>query len=196
MESAVAEHIFEPFFPTRQPGKGTGLGLAIVHAIVTAGNGLINVDSVPGHGAMFEIFFPRLEEEIDAVPIFNDRDLLAVDRPLTLLLVDSQPQVRHLLHDCLRSSGYELLEAADSEQALIVASLHDGPIDLLVTGISMARLDGPRLAMRLAEVRPQTKVLLMADQPDDVSPHDVDVSLIRKPFTKEALLDCIKQILN
>ncbi len=62
MESEVAEHMFEPFFTTKKPGVGTGLGLAVVHAIVSAGDGLINVDSKPGVGTLFEVFLPRLDE--------------------------------------------------------------------------------------------------------------------------------------
>jgi PAS domain S-box-containing protein len=193
MDSHVAEHIFEPFFTTKE-GKGTGLGLAIVHAIVTAGNGLINVDSKPGGGALFEIFFPRLEEP-RAVPVTKHRAALQSDRASTVLLVDPQPEVRKLVHNCLQSGGYDLLEAEDSEEALIIASLHDGPIDLVVTDVSMASMEGPKLGMRLAEVRPQTKVLLMSDQAENFSPENVDVSLIRKPFTKEALLDRVKEIL-
>jgi two-component system cell cycle sensor histidine kinase/response regulator CckA len=62
MESEVAEHMFEPFFTSKKPGLGTGLGLAVVHAIVSAGDGLINVDSKPGAGSLFEIFLPRWSE--------------------------------------------------------------------------------------------------------------------------------------
>ena len=193
MESEVAEHIFEPFFTTRE-GTGSGLGLAIVHAIVTAGNGFINIDSRPGGGALFEIFFPRLEEARSPRTSRNRGALIAA-RTSTVLLVDPQPEVRRLLHSCLESGGYDLLVAEDSDEALIIASLHDGPIDLLVTDVSLASLDGPRLGMRLAEVRPQTKVLLMSDRPEGSSPENVDMCLIRKPVTKKALLDRVKQIL-
>ena len=82
------------------------------------------------------------------------------------------------------------------EEALVIASLHDGPIDLLVTDVSTATMESPKLGMRLAEVRPQTKVLLMSDQPEFSSENDPAVSLIQKPFTKDALLDRIKKILN
>ena len=196
MDSEVAEHIFEPFFTTKERGNGTGLGLAIVHAIVTAGNGLINVDSRPGQGALFEIFFPRLETVPAVVPILNGRHSHAAGRPRTVLLVDPQPEVRRLLSNCLETSGYDLLEAESSDEALVIASLHDGPIDLLVAGVDLANLEAPRFGMRLAEVRPQTKVLLMSDHPEEDASQAVDVSTIRKPFTKAALLDRVKQILN
>ena len=60
MDREVADHIFEPFFSTKEPHEGAGLGLAIVHAIVSAGDGLINVESKPGAGAQFEIFLPAI----------------------------------------------------------------------------------------------------------------------------------------
>lgn len=197
MDSEVAEHIFEPFFTTKERGKGTGLGLAIVHAIVTAGDGLITVDSKPGAGALFEIFFPRLEEPRSVVPISGVRAKPGSNRASTVLLVDSQPEVRRLLHNCLETSGYDLLDAESGEEALVIASLHDGPIDLLVTDAATASLDSPKLGVRLAEVRPQTKVLLMSEYPERFFSHDeMDVSLIRKPFTKETLLERVKEILN
>lgn len=63
MDSEVAEHLFEPFFTSKKREVGKGLGLAVVHAVVTAADGLINVDSTPGAGSLFEIFLPRWKEE-------------------------------------------------------------------------------------------------------------------------------------
>jgi signal transduction histidine kinase len=63
MDSEVAEHLFEPFFTSKKREVGKGLGLAVVHAVVTAADGLINVDSTPGAGSLLEIFLPRWKEE-------------------------------------------------------------------------------------------------------------------------------------
>jgi signal transduction histidine kinase len=63
MDSEIAEHLFEPFFTSKKREVGKGLGLAVVHAVVTAADGLINVDSSPGAGSLFEIFLPRWESE-------------------------------------------------------------------------------------------------------------------------------------
>jgi PAS domain S-box-containing protein len=63
MDSEIAEHLFEPFFTNKKREVGKGLGLAVVHAVVTAADGLINVDSSPGAGSLFEIFLPRWENE-------------------------------------------------------------------------------------------------------------------------------------
>jgi two-component system cell cycle sensor histidine kinase/response regulator CckA len=60
MDSETAEHLFEPFFTSKRRGAGKGLGLAVVHAMVSAADGLINVDSNPGAGSLFEIFLPRV----------------------------------------------------------------------------------------------------------------------------------------
>jgi signal transduction histidine kinase len=63
MDSEVAEHLFEPFFTSKKREVGKGLGLAVVHAVVTAADGLINVDSSPGAGSLFEIFLPLWKNE-------------------------------------------------------------------------------------------------------------------------------------
>ncbi|MCP4043883.1 MAG: hypothetical protein GY731_18325, partial [Gammaproteobacteria bacterium] len=57
--AADREHVFEPFFTTREVGQGTGLGLAMVYGIVTGYRGAVTVDSVPGQGSTFKVYLPR-----------------------------------------------------------------------------------------------------------------------------------------
>jgi two-component system, cell cycle sensor histidine kinase and response regulator CckA len=80
MDREIAEHMFEPFFTSKKPRTGTGLGLAVVHAMVTAADGLINVDSKPGVGSLFEIFLPRWREP-EQVPVMTLGAAAGVSEP-------------------------------------------------------------------------------------------------------------------
>jgi signal transduction histidine kinase len=62
MDEHTAERCLEPFFSTKPEGSGTGLGLFAVQAIVTQAGGGMRVDSSPGHGTMFTMWFPSLGE--------------------------------------------------------------------------------------------------------------------------------------
>lgn len=192
MDREIADHIFEPFFTTKQPGQGAGLGLAIVHAIVSAGDGLINVESKPGAGAQFEIFLPRLgEARAVSAPAWSRSDGLS-----TVLVVDDLPEVRSMLRDCFEPGRYNFLEAANDEEAWLIARTHKGAIDLLVTDISKATMNDSNLGLRLSEVQPRAKVLFISGHPEDFLREDQpEVSFIQKPFTKQALLERIREIL-
>jgi two-component system NtrC family sensor kinase len=64
MDQETKQHIFEPFFSTKEQGKGVGLGLAVVYGIVTGHAGEIEVESAPGCGTTFVIRLPaRLESK-------------------------------------------------------------------------------------------------------------------------------------
>lgn len=63
IDAATLEHIYDPFFTTKQPGEGTGLGLSIAYGIVRDHGGWVDVQTKPGHGAEFCVWLPELEVE-------------------------------------------------------------------------------------------------------------------------------------
>jgi two-component system, cell cycle sensor histidine kinase and response regulator CckA len=104
MERAVLDHIFEPFYTTKPNNKGTGLGLAMVHAIVKSHGGAIVVDSAPGKGTRFDLYFPaadipRPETKAPAQDA-PDRRLVPFGRGRRVLLVDDEPVVLNLAPRC------------------------------------------------------------------------------------------------
>jgi two-component system cell cycle sensor histidine kinase/response regulator CckA len=105
-----------------------------------------------------------------------------------------------MARDVLEDAGLRVLEAADGARALDAASLHDGPIDLLLTDLIMPGLGGRELAERLAEVRPATRVLYTSGYLDEqMAPGGVlppDTPLLQKPFTRDGLLARIRQVLR
>ena len=161
MDAETQAHIFEPFFTTKELGKGTGLGLATVYGAVKQNGGWIWVYSEPGRGTTFKIYLPQVEQVVSS----PDRSRTAAP-PLngseTILLVEDQDAIRNVASEFLKGSGYIVLEARDGIEALQVAERHHGEIDLLLTDVVMPRMGGPDLAVRLANLHPQMKIIYMS----------------------------------
>ncbi len=197
MDAATREHIFEPFFTTKEQGKGTGLGLATVYAIAKQVGGFVWVDSAPGAGSSFRVFFPS----IDAAPSAVERNS-AAELPRgteTVLLVEDATAVRTVIRQVLERLGYTVLDAADGQLALEVAARHHGPIDLVVTDIVMPALGGRELAERLRQVRPDIRILYTSGYTDDAVVRngvlDAEFVFMQKPFTPETLASKVREAL-
>jgi CheY-like chemotaxis protein len=154
-------HLFEPFFTTKEPGKGTGLGLSIVYGIVRQSGGYISISSGENKGTAVRIFLPRLgaAEAIAATQDINPDELRGNER---VLLVEDQEQVRELAALILTQFGYEVLEAASADEALLLSDRQEGPIQLLLTDVLMPGLTGCELADRLCLRRPGMMVVYMS----------------------------------
>lgn len=116
----------------------------------------------------------------------------------TILLVDDDDSVRGLLARVLRSKGYTVLEAASGEEAQTLALAHVGPLDLLVCDVLMSGLSGPDLAERLAEARPDLRMLMMSGDPTMESVLDdrrMRAEFIGKPFSAQKLVENVQSLL-
>ena len=139
------EHLFEPFYTTKQPGEGTGLGLSTVYSIVQQTGGTIDVDSTSGRGSAFRIHLP-----LDADPSRHPQAHAGEARPLagdeTVLLVEDEDLVRRLVRAVLEQHGYRVIEASSPGVALELSQRHGGAIDLLLTDVVMPDMGGQELA--------------------------------------------------
>jgi two-component system cell cycle sensor histidine kinase/response regulator CckA len=196
------EHIFEPFFTTKEVGRGTGLGLATVDGIVRQSGGGIAVRSVEGRGSTFTVYLPRAPEQAELTPSRGEGMksdyvpcLPAIE---TVLVVDDEDDVRHLLVDVLRIGAYNVIEARDGEQALEVARKHDKPIGLLVTDIVMPGLTGMELADALRDRHANLKVLFMSGyaERDRVRQLHDNEQFIPKPFLPAELYRRVNAFLH
>ncbi|GAB1722904.1 MAG: putative Hybrid sensor histidine kinase [Nitrospira sp.] len=199
MDEDTQSHVFEPFFTTKEKGKGTGLGLSTVYGIVKQSGGCIEVESKPGRGATFKIFFPRIEavnDETESVAVGGD----SVRGRETVLLVEDEPGVRRLVNETLRLHGYTVLEARHGIEALLTGAKHAGPIHLLLTDVVMPQMSGPEVAEKLATVRPEVKVLYMSGYPDHPAFSkggiDTEHSFLQKPFTPTTLAQKVREVLD
>ncbi len=181
--------MFEPFYTTKERGKGTGLGLSTVYGIVRQSGGFIRVESEPGAGTTFHIYFPVSADAVAALPLPELPQLVRGSE--TILVVENEDAVRALAVEALTSLGYDVLAAHDGVTALRRAALHDGPIDLLLADLSMPGMDGTIVAERLTAARPDTRVLYMTGR---TGPADADY--VAKPFTRRSLGAAVREALG
>jgi PAS domain S-box-containing protein len=199
MDPETQAHIFEPFFTTKDRDKGTGLGLATVYGVVKQSGGYIAVESKKGKGASFSIYLPRVEQAV-AAPEASSPKTLTLRGSETILLVEDAEPLRKLAHMFLKDNGYQVLTAADGEEALQVARQHAAPIQLLLTDVVMPGINGRVLAERLAPWQRGMKVLYMSGYTDSfIAGHGVleaGTHLLHKPFTEEALMRKVREVLD
>ena len=199
MDEATRLRIFEPFFTTKEPGKGTGLGLATVYGIVKQSSGSIWVSSAVGEGTTLTIYLPRVDAAV-AHAGQPARTLATLSGTETILLVEDETVVRHLVTRILQAAGYTVLTASNGVEALELLERHDGPVHLLLTDVVLPGMSGRDLATRIAEVSLETKVLYTSGYTDDaILRHGVLESathFVGKPYTRTELTGKVREVLD
>jgi two-component system cell cycle sensor histidine kinase/response regulator CckA len=191
MDEETCSRLFEPFFTTKV-GQGTGLGLSIVYGVVQQSGGHLRVESQLGAGTTFEIYLPQTEAAAAEEPEPPAAEPAAGGSE-TILLVEDELPVRDLVRTILERSGYSVLEAGDGVAALTLAQTHPGSIDLLFTDMVMPGLSGPELLQLLEPHCPSMQVLYMSGYADRIVPGK---HFLQKPFTKEALVRKVREVLE
>jgi len=198
MSAEVRERIFEPFFTTKELGRGTGLGLATVYGIVKQHGGYIFVDSEPGKGATFRVFFPvasgpgpvQAEEPSGPLPKGSE----------TLLVVEDDRDVRELISEVLTPLGYRIFATGSGDDALKTSDSFAGPVDLLLTDVVMPGMNGKQLAEVMRTRRPGIKVLFMSGYTQDALSTqgmlEPGIALIHKPLRPGTLARHLRQVLD
>ncbi|MBI4951581.1 MAG: PAS domain S-box protein [Myxococcales bacterium] len=200
MDEATRARIFEPFFTTKPMGRGTGLGLSTAYGIVKQSGGEIWVYSEPCQGTTFKIYLPR---ELGAVAETRARPVPAPARAQgteTILVVEDEDALRKVARRVLDKAGYEVLLAANGEEALRVSAAHGGELQLLLTDVVMPKMSGSALARALAATRPTLKVIFMSGYTDDAMVHhgvlDAEAHFLAKPFTANELARKVREVLD
>ena len=198
MDEETSAQIFEPFFTTKSAGKGTGLGLATVYGVVKQSNGHIRVESSPGAGTCFELYFPVVEQaHVESASCGSHTSAEAkTDGKATILVADDEAALRHAVAEFLRASGYMVLEAKTALHAVEIARNQQGRLDILLTDIVMPELRGTELAKRISEIRSDIRVIYMSGYADESQGGQLPANsvFLQKPFRFATLLEQLRLI--
>jgi PAS domain S-box-containing protein len=197
MEPDVVARAFEPFFTTKAKGEGTGLGLATVYGIVMEAGGVVRLYSEPGVGTTVKAHLPA---SADGVPAQEPRrTALPPSRGEAVLVVEDEDAVRRLTERILVDAGYRVT-AAPSAEAALAAVTGNVEVDLLLSDVIMPEMLGPELVEQATALRPQLRVLYMSGYTHQAIARqqvaDSDVAFVEKPFTAQALLAAVREVLD
>lgn len=199
IQPEILDKVFEPFFTTKGLGKGTGLGLATVYGIVKQNNGFVDVYTEPGKGTVIKINLPR-HRGVPAVA--SDKPILDIPpgQGETILLVEDDAAILNLGRKMLETTGYHVLAALTPKEALALADLHAGRIDLLMTDVIMPEMNGRELSEKVAARCPDIGIVYMSGYTANLIAHrgvlEEGVSFIQKPFSRKELAVKVRSVLD
>jgi len=191
MDSHTRERIFDPFFTTKEASKGSGLGLSTVYGTVRQSGGFIRVDSTPGRGSRFEIFFPAARPHAEHAEDDQLEPPPERGEAATILVVEDEEIVRRFVVSALTDAGHTVLAAATGAEAIALCEAEGGAIDVLLTDVVMPGLGGRELVDQVRALRPGISVILMSGYSETGASTELDggpVPFLDKPFSPAALL--------
>jgi CheY-like chemotaxis protein/two-component sensor histidine kinase len=196
IDAKTMERIFDPYFTTKEVGKGSGLGLAVINGIVKRHEGAITVQSVPGKGTTFSIYFPRLDSRPEATMQVEDPPQRGSER---ILLVDDEPALMEMATSILERLGYKVTGQTDSVTALEVFRSSPDEFDLVITDYTMPNLTGMDLAKEVRRIRPDIRIMLCTGFSEKITPDhmkELGVGLLMKPYGMREISEAIRKTLD
>jgi PAS domain S-box-containing protein len=204
MSEAVMKRIFEPFYTTKTFGHGTGLGLAMVHAIVKSHNGAIVLESTPGVGTTFDLYFPAAVEPPPAPAAVAKRTRRDGFAPFGngrgIMLVDDEEAVRTIASALLERFGFTPHAYARPAEALEAFRAAPASFSVVISDLTMPEMNGLELARHILAIRPDTPVILTSGylhaEAQRKARESGVKSVIKKPFEIQELVAQIRSVLN
>jgi two-component system, cell cycle sensor histidine kinase and response regulator CckA len=199
MEEGALNHIFEPFYTTRDVGKGRGLGLASVDGIVAQHKGWVEVESRVGEGSTFRVFLPTSSPAHSDQPVASRSEVSGGHE--IILLVEDDAMVRRMVSLSLRSVGYRVLEAGSGREALELWGKNGADVDLLFTDMVMPEgTTGLELADTLKAKKPGLKVIVSSGYSSEMVsqslPPDSGIVFLAKPYLMSTLCAAVRQCIE
>jgi signal transduction histidine kinase/ActR/RegA family two-component response regulator len=199
MDKEILDHMFEPFFTTKGVGTGTGLGLAVVYGIVKQHGGYVTCESQPGHGTVFKVYLPAIEEQ-EIVSGELAEELRLPGGTETILLVEDEEVVRDLGELILCESGYRVLTAKNGKEALTIYQRNRESISLVILDLVMPEMGGKQCFEELLKIDPRVKVLIASGLSVDGSTKEALEGVARgfasKPYNMKEMLRSVRKVLD
>ena len=198
MSAETIERIFDPFFTTKEVGKGTGLGLSSSLAIVKSHGGFMQVYSEPGKGTTFKFGLPARNAAMQRSSVNTAPDLPRGNGEL-ILVIDDEASVRQLTQFTLEAYGYRTLLASDGAEGVAVYASRGEDIAVVFTDMMMPEMEGSTAIRILRRMNPAVRIIgasgLAAHRNSVQAEGLQEVHFLEKPYTAEALLAKLTQIL-
>jgi CheY-like chemotaxis protein len=191
------DRIFDPYFTTKEVGKGTGMGLSVVHGIVKGHDGHIIVESEPGKGTTFSIFFPTTEKE--AVMEFEPTEKLPTGNE-KILFIDDEQSIVNMAKQMLERLGYKVDTKTSSIDALELFRSKSDQFDLIVTDMTMPSMTGDNLVKAILKIRSDMPTIICTGFSEKINGEKAKeigaTGYLEKPLDKRDLAVTIRQILD
>jgi len=198
MDKETVEHIFEPFYTTKELGKGTGLGLAMVYGIVKSHQGYIMCYSELGQGTTFKIYLPVLKTEVMTLKTEDMREEYISGGDEAILLVDDEEPIRDLGREILERYGYKVVVSSSGEDA--IKEVEEREIDLVILDLGMPGMGGIRCLEELIKINPHIKVIIATGYTASGVPKKALKSgsraFIGKPYQLKDMLRKVREVLE
>lgn len=198
MTQNTIDHLFEPFFSTKEIGQGTGLGLANVYGIITQNNGFIEVESEENKGSIFKIYLPLIN--INPEIIIDEKKDVLTNGKGEILLVEDEETLLKMTKDMLEMYGYRVYTANKTSQAISIAEKLKDQLQLLITDVIMPEMNGNELSIKINQYCPNIKKIFMSGYTANViEKHGIlskDLNFLQKPFNIDSLISLVQKVLN
>lgn len=191
------DRIFDPYFTTKGVGKGSGMGLAVVSGIIKSHEGCITVESKPGEGTTFQVYFPEndaviQEESIDVAPVPGGSE--------KILIVDDEESLLTLMAKRLELLGYQVTTTASSMEALELFRSQPDQFNVVISDQTMPELTGDQLAKHLIEIRSDIPIIICSGYSSKIDAEKAGCfgikAFLMKPVNQRELADTIRQVLD
>jgi PAS domain S-box-containing protein len=199
MNEETRRRIFEPFFTTKRPEIGTGLGLSIIYGIVRTHGGFITVESSPGKGTRFDVYFPVAEKKLLTLRTGYIRDKSYKEKMPSILIIESDARLKTELKERLEECGFKAYITSDGVEAAKFFEEKKDDIGVVVLDIYMPRLNGKDMIAQFKILKPDIKIIIASE---NIAPEDEDIvrssaGLIeRKEYNAENLIKLLNNILT